>query len=70
MPAVRGRDAEGRCAVILRVLTALAVWVLSLALLPVAAVMEARRKRRERKCEEARIAEQVRDFRRELQEWL
>ena len=69
MRPVHGRDAEGRCAVILRVLTALAVWVLSFVLLPVTAVLEAREKRRTRKREETRTAEQVRDFGRELQDW-
>ena len=54
---------------ILRVLTALGVWVLSFALLPVTAVLEAREKRRTRKREETRTAEQVRDFGRELQDW-
>lgn len=65
---------------ILRLATAFGVWLACLVtvipLLLVASVIavwemaaEARRKRRERKRKEAEIAEQVRDFARELQEW-
>jgi len=63
-------------AVLLRIAGPFGTWILTLALLPVAGVfalrdmaVEAWRKRRQRKREEAQTAGQVRDFRRELQEW-
>lgn len=67
-------------AVILRIAGAFGVWlaclVLVIPLLLAAAVIalrdmaaEARKKRQDMRREEARIAEQVRDFARELQEW-